>query len=299
VRRLQTILPDVATHSDVLLGPYSTVLSRAAGDMAAEAGWLVWNHGGSGDDVETAHPGHVVSVLTPASRYAEPFLSHVASHLASCARPAPELRIAHGKGSFGRQIAGGAEACARRLGFGQVSMGPADAVLSDDLPDNWVLFTGGTFEEDTETVMRARHLARPPRLTCAVAAGVRDFGDIVENPEGTFGIAQWFPGSGEPSLLGPGEREFLDAYHAAAGEPPGYPAAQAIAAAVLAAHCARQVGRTDRELLWSAAAALETSTLFGTFKIDQASGKQISHRTVLVHWTAKELVATDGALRLL
>jgi ABC-type branched-subunit amino acid transport system substrate-binding protein len=99
--------------------------------------------------------------------------------------------------------------------------------------------------------------------------------------------------------LGPGEREFLDAYHAAAGELPGYPAAQAIAAAVLAAHCARQVGPTDRELLWSAAAALETSTLFGTFKIDQASGKQISHRTVLVHWTAKELVATDGALRLL
>ena len=56
-------------RSDLLLGPYFTVLRRAADDMAAEAGWLVWNHGGSGDDVETAHPGHVVSVLTPTSRY--------------------------------------------------------------------------------------------------------------------------------------------------------------------------------------------------------------------------------------
>jgi hypothetical protein len=259
--------------------------------MAAEAGWLVWNHGGSGDDVETAHPGHVVSVPTPASRYAEPFLSYLARYT----RPVPTLRIAYGKGSFGRQVARGAGAYARQLGFGRVSMGSADAMLSGELPENWVLVTAGTFEEDTETVTRARSLARPPRLTCAVAAGVREFGEAVENPDGTFGVAQWFPGSGQPSLLGPGEREFLDAYHAAAGEPPGYPAVQAIAASVLAAHCARQTGGADRELLWSAAAALETSTLFGTFKIDQASGTQISHRTVLVRWTAKEPIAIRDA----
>src|SRR5260221_3933375 len=78
-RALEAALPDVARRCDLLLGPYSTVLMRAAGRMAADAGWLAWNHGGSGDDVEGAHPGHVVSVLTPASRYAEPVLRHVAS----------------------------------------------------------------------------------------------------------------------------------------------------------------------------------------------------------------------------
>jgi hypothetical protein len=45
-----------AARSDLLLGPYFTVLRRAADDMAAEAGWLVWNHGGSGDDVERLTP---------------------------------------------------------------------------------------------------------------------------------------------------------------------------------------------------------------------------------------------------
>jgi len=284
VRRLRAALPGVAAHSDLLLGPYSTVLMRAAGDMAADAGWLVWNHGGSGDDVQTAHPGHVVSVLTPASRYAEPFLSH----LTACAGPVPELRIAHGRGRFGRQVASGAEGYARQQGCSRVSMGPADAVLSAELPEDWVLVTAGTFEEDIETVNRARRLARLPRLTCAVAAGIREFGEAVKSPDGTFGIAQWFPGSGQPPLLGPTEREFADAYLAAAGEPPSYPAAQAVATAVLAVHCARQAGRTDRELLWPAAAALDTSTLFGTFKIDQASGAQISHRTVLIHWADKE-----------
>jgi branched-chain amino acid transport system substrate-binding protein len=287
VRRLQAVLPGVAARCDLLLGPYSTVLMRAAGDMAAEAGWLVWNHGGSGDDVETAHPGHVVSVLTPTTRYAEPFLSH----LAACAGPVPPLRIAHGKGRFGRQVASGAEAYARQLGFGRLSVGPADAMLRGELPEDWVLVTAGTFEEDIETVTRARGLARPPRLTCAVAAGVRDFGEAVEHPDGTFGIAQWFPGSDQPPLLGPSESEFLNAYHASAGGPPGYPAAQAAAAAVLAAHCARQAGSTERELLWSAAASLDTSTLFGTFKIDQANGAQISHQTVLIRWADTEPIA--------
>src|SRR6516165_9376339 len=75
---LESVLPGIAARCDILLGPYSTQLMRAAGRMATESGWLVWNHGGSGDDVEGAHPGHVVSVLTPTTRYAGPFLRHIA-----------------------------------------------------------------------------------------------------------------------------------------------------------------------------------------------------------------------------
>src|ERR1700722_13610992 len=66
-RRLEDTLPRVARQCDVVLGPYSTQLMRTAGRVAADAGWLMWNHGGSGDDVEAARPGHIVSVLTPAS----------------------------------------------------------------------------------------------------------------------------------------------------------------------------------------------------------------------------------------
>ena len=288
VHRLQALLPSVAARSDLLLGPYSTVLMRAAGDMAAESGWLLWNHGGSGDDVETAHPGQLVSVLTPTSRYMEPFLSQLAEE----AEPTQELRIVHGKGRFGRQVASGADAYARHRGFTRISMGPADAILANDLPEDWILITAGTFEEDTETVMRARRLARAPRVTCAVAAGVRGFSHAVERPDGTFGIAQWFQGSGHMALLGPDERNFLDAYHAAR-EMPDYPAIQAAAAASIAVHCARQTGSTDRDHLWPAAAALDTSTLYGAFKIDQTTSAQVNHRTVLTRWVEGELVAVS------
>src|SRR5258708_25460768 len=77
-RALEAALPSVAARCDILLGPYSTQLTRAAGRMAAESGWLLWNHGGSGDDVEGAHPGHVISVLTPPIPYAEPVLQQLA-----------------------------------------------------------------------------------------------------------------------------------------------------------------------------------------------------------------------------
>lgn len=286
VRQLQALLPGVAERCDLLLGPYSTVLMRTAGDLAARSGWLLWNHGGSGDDVETAHPGHVVSVLTPASRYMEPFLSHLAREV----EPTQELRIAHGKGRFGRQVANGAEAYARQLGFANVSVGQAGEILDEIAHDDWILISAGTFEDDTETLTRARRLARPPELTCAVAAGVRAFGNAVVRPDGTFGIAQWFQGTGHLAQVGPGERDFLDAYNAAADEMPDYPAVQAAATASIAVHCARRVGSTDRDLLWPAATDLDLSTLYGSFQIDQSTGAQVSHRTVLTRWIDGELL---------
>jgi hypothetical protein len=260
--------------------------------MAADEGWLVWNHGGSGDDVQSAHPGVVVSVLTPASRYMEPFISH----LAVAGKQTRELRIAHGKGRFGLQVAAGAESLARRLGFTHVSMGSTDEILTGKPPDDWSLITAGTFEDDTKTVIRARGLAQPPRVTCAVAAGVREFSQAVEHPDGTLGIAQWFSGGGQAALVGPTEHDFLAAYSAAMGDPPDYPAIQAAASAALAAHCARQVGGTNRDLLWPAATALETSTMYGAFKVSPTSGAQLGHQTILTRWIGNKLVSVAGDL---
>jgi ABC-type branched-subunit amino acid transport system substrate-binding protein len=275
---LRSCMPSVAGRSDLLLGPYSTILMRAAGNMAAAQDWLIWNHGGSGDDVEEAHPGHVVSVLTPTSRYAEPFLRRIAGD------PARELVITSGSGSFGRQVTSGAEKIARQLGIRAVRVNADDQLPPPDVPREWDLFSAGVFEQDAELVSKAQRLAVPPRRICAVAAGVREFGRVADDPEGVFGIAQWFPGSGTTAALGPGEDEFIRAYSAANGTLPDYPALQATAGAVLAVHCAGLAGSTTREALWAAAASLDTSTLFGAFGINPRSGVQEEHQTVLVRW---------------
>jgi ABC-type branched-subunit amino acid transport system substrate-binding protein len=285
---LRSVLPDVASRCDLLLGPYSTVLMRAAGNLAADRGWLVWNHGGSGDDVEEAHPGHVVSVLTPTSRYAEPFLRHIAGDAMR------ELVITSGAGSFGRQVTDGAGKIARRLGIRAVRAAAGDQLPPPDLTGDWDLFSAGVFEQDAELVGKAQRLAVPPHRICAVAAGVREFGRVADEPEGIFGIAQWFSGSSTAAALGPGEEEFVRAYSATTGMLPDYPAVQAAAGAVLAVHCASLAGSTRRADLWAAATPLDTSTLFGAFGIDSCSGVQVKHQTVLVRWTGGKPVPWPG-----
>jgi len=273
---LAQALPGVAGRCDVLLGPYSTGLMRVAGRLAARHGWLLWNHGGSGDDVITAHPGHIVSILSPASEYAEPFIRHRAA-----ARSGGPLWIAHGTGRFGRQVAAGAEASAARLGLRTARLDPAAGWPPGDRP--WDLFGAGSFEEDVDLVRRAQAAGRPPRVVGTVAAGVREFGSSGVDPAGVYGVGQWFPGgpAARDPWVGPAEAVFLAAYAAHYGTVPDYPAVQAVAAAALAAHCLRQAGPGD---LWAAALALDTSTLFGRFRIRPGDGRQMAHRTVLVRW---------------
>jgi branched-chain amino acid transport system substrate-binding protein len=276
-RHLEVVLPSVAARCDLLLGPYSTLLMRTAGRIASYGGLLLWNHGGSGD--EAAWPGHAVSVLTPTADYFRPFIARLQQET-----PCPVLRIAQGKGAFGRQVAEGAEAHARANGM-TVQRLDADGVFADALNEDWVLLTAGTFEHDIAVVNRALDLTQQPQLICAVAGGVRAFGQAVQRPDGIFGIAQWFPGGLPEAEIGPPEDEFVAAYSRRQGTPPDYPAVQAAAAAAIAVHCVLTAGSTSRHSLWTAAAALDTSTMFGPFTIDPVTGAQTGHHTILVEWS--------------
>ncbi len=284
-RQLGLVLPGLAARCDLLLGPYSTLLMRAAGAIAAERGWLVWNHGGSGDDVQAGNPGHVVSVLTPASRYAEPFLRH------SAGEQPRELVVISGTGRFGQQVADGAMNIARRLGIRATRLTP-DHVLTRQ--GEWDLLSAGVFEDDVSLVGKALRLARPPRRICAVAAGVHEFSQAAGDPEGIFGIAQWFPGA-SAAATGPAESNFLQKYAENSGSRPDYPAVQAAAAAAIGLRCAELAGSTRPADLWTAATGLETSTLFGPFGIDSQDGAQVRHQTVLTRWTGGKLALAAAA----
>jgi hypothetical protein len=243
-RTLHTVLPSVAARSDVLLGPYSTQLARAAAQLATQEGWLLWNQGGSGDDVETDYPGHCVSILSPTSRYGDPFLRHLADADAA----GSELWIVRATGSFGRQVAEGAQSMAADLRIG-TRVVTAEQFESVQPSAPWNLLSVGRFEDDIATVRRAHSLSTPPSTICTVAAGVREFADHLEDPEGIYGIAQWFPGNPMPPMLGPAEADFLRAYGAQGTSMPDYPAVQAVAGAVIAEHCVAQAGGTARDAL--------------------------------------------------
>jgi branched-chain amino acid transport system substrate-binding protein len=272
-----------AANCELLLGPYSTQLMREAGRAMADVDGLLWNHGGSGDDVQALCPGRIVSVLAPTSRYAEPFIRTLAG-----AAPRAKVWVVRGRGRFGRQVAAGALREAERLGLETVEGDARENHWLEDRPEPWDLFSVGTFEDDVEIMRAAKSASRPPRTLGSVAAGVRDFATMVD-PDGIYGIAQWFPGRDEPPELGPGEAEFVTAYRREAGSWPDYPAVQAAAAATVAVHCAQLAGSVEPAALWGAATNLHTSTLFGPFGIDRETGTQLRHIPVLLRWRAGEL----------
>ena len=146
--------------------------------------------------------------LTSTSRYAEPFLLRLASD-----HDGPrDLYVVHGPGSFGRQVADGAEAIARPLGIRTTRAAPDDQIPPPGMSAEWDLFSAGVFEHDAEIVAKALRWPDPPRHVCAVAAGVREFSHAVDHPDGVFGIAQWFAGRGHRVALGPSEADLVDAY---------------------------------------------------------------------------------------
>ena len=282
--RLASGLEQVAAECDLLLGPYSTQLMREAGRVMSHVDKVLWNHGGSGDDVQGRCPGRFVSVLAPTSRYAQPF---VRTRVAEA--PRATLWVVRGGGRFGRQVATGALREASRLGLEAIEKDAHEEGWFDYPPELWDLFSVGTFEDDVSIVNEAMSVSTPPTALCSVAAGVRDFDSMVEPSEGIYGIAQWFPGRVERPELGPTEREFVAAYRRIAGSWPDYPAVQAGAAAVLAVHCAQIAGSVDPRALWQAATSLSATTLFGAFGVDAQTGAQVRHTPVLLRWRAGEL----------
>lgn len=280
--------PRVANHVDLLLGPYSTQLMRVAAGLASELDSLLWNQGGAGDDVQALSPGHVVSVLAPTSRYAVPFVEALAER-----RPKLQLWVVRGRGKFGRQVATGATEAAHEHRLATREVSPHDGGGFDGGPDGWALFSAGRFEDDVAIVKAALAADRPPEVIGSVAAGVRDFASEVDDAEGIYGIAQWFPGREHDAEVGPSEGSFLDAYGRLANSIPDYPAVQAAAGAALALHCANLAGGVSREALWDVATKLETSTMVGGFKVAPDTGSQVKQTPVLLRWHGGSLALSD------
>ena len=280
--------PRVASRADLLLGPYSTQLMRAAAELMSDLDAVLWNQGGSGDDVQALCPGQVVSVLAPTSRYAIPYVETLMEQGQEV-----QLWVIRGRGKFGRQVAAGAIAAAEQHGLATKQQRADGTGAFDVMPDRWALFSAGTFEDDVSIVKAAKAANPPPQTIGSVAAGVQDFGSEIDDVDGIYGVAQWFPGRGDAPEVGPTEDAFISEYCRLASASPDYPAVQAAAGAILATYCAEVAGSVKREALWEAAVGLETSTMVGAFKVDPTTGSQLMQRPVLVQWRGTSLALAN------
>jgi ABC-type branched-subunit amino acid transport system substrate-binding protein len=256
---------------DLLLGPYGSGLVRAVAPPVCGAGRLLWNHGGSADDL--ARPG-LVSLPAPASTYFHGAVDEAA------AGGVGRLLAARGAGPFARAVAEGAVARAAARGL-DARMVEAASLAATDAAGAAVLVVG-RFEEDVALVRSLRGREAGPALLGAVAAGLPAFGELGEAAEGVLGPVQWWPTSRTPRV-GPSGAGFAAGYRRRFGPEPSYVAAQAAAAGHLAL-AAHRLGLAPGDL-----PGWRTSTLLGDFALDGA-WRQVGHRVTTIRWRDGRMV---------
>jgi branched-chain amino acid transport system substrate-binding protein len=275
---------------DVLLGPYSSVLSLAAAEVAEGYEKLMWNQGGAADGIYQRGYRWVVGTLTPASEYLAGLLPLVRQ-----ADPAAKtLGIVRAcPGEFPREVSQPLAWTYKALGFrlSLVREYPPSTIDFRNIleevrgirPD--VLVAVGRIRNDLEL---ARCLARRRpslRAVAVVAAPIQQFREALgEESEGFLGPSQWEETCRYSTGYGPASGEVLASLRRHGPEQVDYPMVQAYAACLVLQRCLETAGTVEDRALRAAAGILDFSTFFGRFKIDPDTGKQIGHAAVLVQW---------------
>ncbi len=282
-----------ARRPDVVFGPYGSGPALAA---AAASKGVVWNHGGATARLVRPTYPRVVNVESPAYRYLAAVLETlVADGLAE----GSEVVVMHVDTGFGREVAEGAAMAARRLGLLLRSVtfrpGRARDVLAQ-VPAGDVLLSAGSFDDDVaiaEWGSEGRW-----RAIGLVAAGVgelrRAIGDRVER---LYGPCQWLDDGTDHPAEGPNSELFSRCYRAANGTEPPYPAAAAFAAGVVWQRCVKEAGTVKSLPVLAASQRLDTTTLFGRFRVDPVTGAQTGHQIRVVQWRGGKRVLLDRPLR--
>jgi branched-chain amino acid transport system substrate-binding protein len=257
---------------DLLIGPYASGLVRAVAPLVRDTGRVLWNHGGSADDLP--QPG-IASLPAPASSYFNGVIEEAADHNVC------RVIVVQAAGPFARAVADGAKARASERGIDSQTI-EASAVEAQDVADA-ALLVAGPFEHDAEVVRGLRDRGQSPRLLAAVAAGISAFGlELGEAAEGVLGPVHWWPTAERPKI-GPSGTDFAATYQRRTGREPSYPGALAAAAGYLA-HAAHGLGLEAADLPgWA------TSTLLGDFTLDDA-WRQVGHRVTTIQWQGGHMV---------
>ncbi len=279
---------------DLLVGPYSAVLTSAAAEVAQAHGKLLWNQGGASPQVYRRGNPWVAGILTPADEYLAGLLPAVREVCPSAATVAI-VRVA--TGAFPRDVSEGVEQAADALGFHSVLSLQFDAEAEDFCepvaevcrasPD--VLVVAGRFQNDLKLAELLAGAAPPIGAVAVVAAGVDAFRErLGDSAENFIGPSNWEPDAALRYALdvdfGPGVAE-VQASLAREGYPViDYPMAQAYAVGVVIQRCVEECDSLDDAALRQTAASLDFTTFYGRFRIDADTGRPIGKPALLVQW---------------
>ena len=275
---------------NLLIGPYSAVLTNAAAEVAQSYGKLLWNQGGASPLVYQQDNPWVVGMLTPAEEYLAGLLPAARE---ACPEAATVGIVRAATGAFPRDVAAGVEREASASGFRIVLSVTFDAetddftevirAISQAAPD--VLVVVGRFQNDLNLAELLAKRAPAIGAVAVVAAGVDAFrerlGAIAEN---FIGPSQWEPDAGYIVDFGPTVAQVQASLWKSGHAVIDYPMAQAYAVGVVIQRCVEECASLNDMELRQAAASLDFTTFYGRFRIDADTGRPTGKPALLVQW---------------
>lgn len=257
---------------------------------------ILWNHGGSSDEIFTKGFTHMVGTITPASRYSIGIIEMVRK----VDKEARNLSILQAKDSgFSGNVAEGAKRYGEGNGFQVIEIkylsGTKDfsSLLNQVKESNPDVILGvGRAEDDlllTKQIIGQKIRAKAIGL---VVASIKYFKETFEkDAEGFLSTSQWEPGIKIKPDFGPTPQEFFIRFKDEYSKEPDYTAAQAYNIGLVIQKCIEESGTLDDIQLRETACRIDFKTFYGHFKIAPGTGKQIGHSMVTVQWqNGKKLI---------
>ena len=263
------LLASLAGGADIVFGPYGSGPARAVARAMAGRPEVVWNHGGAAVPRAGAR---LVDVLGPAESY----WRGLPAALAALGEDPAAVAVVRCPGGFGAAVAEGARAALASAGHAGAPVlnldpaDPAEGARAARAAGARRVVGGGRAEDDLALgrALLASGLAAG-LVVCGVALAADELGDGVA---GWIGPAQWAPGGPAPPVALPAGSD--------------YPAAQALAAGLLAERAAELAGSLEPDALWDAARAMRARTFLGPFAVDD-EGRQTAHAPLIVVWRGR------------
>jgi len=279
----------VEDQVDILIGPYSSVLTSAAAQVAEEHGKLLWNQGGASDNVYNQGYRWTVGILAPANRYLTGLLPMVRQTDPSATTVA---LIRASTGEFPRAMCAGVTNTSADCGFRTVLevefeasaddfTDPLDAVIAAEAD---VVVIVGRVHNDIRIASQLAETGFHGGVVVVVAAGIQRFQDELGKLSNRFvGPSQWEPGGQAVPDFGPTSEEVIATLKRSGHQSVDYPMAQAYAAGLVVQRCIEEARNAGNDALREAAAKLRFSTFYGNYQIDE-TGRQVGRETMLVQW---------------
>jgi branched-chain amino acid transport system substrate-binding protein len=275
---------------DILLGPYSSSLTMAVVEIAEEYKKVLWNYGGSSDEIFRHNRRYLVGIASPASDYLRALPHWLAEEHPALHRICV---LYSARGTFGWQVARGILESVLVVAGQSVELVAIDSFLENydtilrilfDI-DPEVVVLAVTFQDELGIMRTRQHWPSTVRVVAAVAAGLGDFSaEVAQVADGVLGPSQWEPSVNFPNIAGPTSDWFLDSFHKKFGRLPNYIAAGSFATGLILTECIRRAASLDDEKLRSTASDLDCNTFYGRFRIDSRTGIQTGHRVLLIRW---------------